>query len=79
VNIRVEDFDIAVGFNFARQHLARNSSLDAQGLWPRTVQPEWNAFEVEYDVGCVFNDTGDRRKLVQDAFDLHSRYGRAFD
>src|SRR5581483_6168228 len=79
MNVRVEDFNIAVGFDLARQHLARHSALDAQCLWPHPVQLKRNALEVEDDVGGVFDDTGDRREFVQYAFDLDRRDGGAFD
>ena len=36
-------------------------------------------FEIENDVGGVFDNSGNRRELVQNAFDLDRRDGRAFD
>src|SRR5205807_4532184 len=43
------------------------------------VQLDGHLLEVENDVRGILNDAGNRRKLVQNAFDFHGRDRRALD
>jgi hypothetical protein len=49
------------------------------GLRLVAVQLERHLFEVQDDVGGVFDNARNRRKFVQHALDLDGRDGRAFD
>ena len=43
------------------------------------MQFQRNLFQVEYDVGGIFDDAGYGLKFVQHAFDFDGSNGRAFD
>src|SRR5258707_11748181 len=79
MDVRIQDLDFGVGLDLARQHLAGYAAFDAKRLRPKTMQLKRDSFEVEYDIGRVFDDARYRRELVQHALDLHSRYSCSLD
>src|SRR6185436_10025141 len=68
-----------VDFDLTRNELTRLGPPDAQRLRTRAVQLERDSLEIEDDVGRVLDDTGDRRELVQHAFDPHGGDRGALD
>ena len=79
VDVLVENFDVAVGFDHAGGNDAGLISAQINRFRRVARKLERNLLQVQDDVGRVFDDAGDRLELVQHAFDLHGGYGRAFD
>ena len=71
VDILVEKLDIGVVFDVSRSVNTGLSPFEIDRFSLFAVQLEWNLLQVENDIGCIFDHARDRRKLVQDAFDLH--------
>ena len=79
VDVFVEHFDIAIGFDHAAGDYARLIGAQVDGFRRVAGQLERNLLQVEDDVGRVFDHAGDRLEFVQHAFHLHRGDGRAFD
>ena len=65
------------GLDLAGAHLAGAGRAQPHPLRPVAVHPQADAFDVEHDIGNVFEHARQRGKLVQDALDLDRRYGGA--
>src|SRR5581483_10567717 len=79
VDALVEDLDVGVGLDHAAGDNARLVGAQVDGFRTFPVELEGNLLEVQDHVGGVFDDSGDRLELVQNAFDLDGGDGRAFD
>ncbi len=79
VNVAIEHFHVGVGFDLAAAHGAWSFHVQAHGLDAIPAELEGNLFEVEDDVGGVFNDARYRAEFMLDAFDAHGGNGRAFN
>ncbi len=79
VDVLIEHFHIAVGLDRAARNHARLIGAQVNRLWTISSKFERNLFQVEDDVGGVFDDAWYRLELMQHAFDLHRGNGRAFD
>src|SRR5262249_4031323 len=60
-------------------HLTRYASFNVKRLGLSTVQLEGNPFQIEYDVGCIFDYTRYRRELVEHTLDFYCGNRRTFD
>ena len=79
VDVFVENFDVAVGFDHAAGDHAGLIRAQVDRFRRIAGELERNLLEVEDDVGRVLDHAGDRLELVQHAFHLHRGDGRAFD
>ena len=79
VHVAVEHFDVGVGLDLAAAHIARLIHGEADGFDSLAHDLEGNLFQVEDDIGGVFDHARNRAEFVLDAFDAHRRDGRAFD
>src|SRR5581483_4274921 len=79
VNVFVEHFDIAVGFNHAGGNNTRLIRTQIDRLRRVATQLEWDLLQVQDDVGRIFNHAGDRLELVKHAVNLDGGNSRAFD
>jgi len=68
--IRVEDLDVVPGFDLAGMDLARSGGPEAHPLRALAMHAQADAFDVQNDVGDVFENPRQRGKLVQYALDL---------
>src|SRR5882724_5686589 len=71
VDVFVEHFDISVSLDHAGGHYARLVGAKIDRLRSVTAQLERNLFQIEDDVGSIFDNSGDRLELVQNAFNFH--------
>ena len=79
INIRVENLNVAVGFDHARSDHAGNIGAQVERLRPVAIQLERNLLQVQNDVGRILDNARDRLELMQYAFDSHGRNRRAFN
>ena len=79
VDILVEHFHVAIGFDHARSNNAGLVSLQVDGLGAIAGELEGNLLQVEDDVGGVFHHAGNGLELMQHAFNLHRGHGCAFN
>ena len=79
VDVFVENFDVAIGFDHAGGDDARLIGAQIDRLRRIAAQLERNLLQVQDDVGRVFDHAGNRLELVQHAFHLDGGDGRAFD
>jgi hypothetical protein len=79
IDILVQHFDIAIGFDHAAGDDPGLIGAQIDGLGSITAQLEWNLLEVEDDVGGVFHHTRNRLELVQHAFDFDGGDGSSFN
>jgi hypothetical protein len=79
IHILVENLDIAIGLNVGSgQHTGR-IGFEVNCFRSFAVQTKRNLLEVQDDIGGIFDDSRDRRKLMQNAFNLDGRDRRTFD
>ncbi len=79
VNVFVENFDVAIGFDHAGSDNARLIGAQINRLGSVAAQLERNLLQVQDDVGRVFNHSGNGLEFVQHAFNLDGGDCRAFD
>ena len=79
VNVFVQHFDVAIGFDHAAGDHAGLIGAQVNRLRRIARKLERNLLQVEDDVGRVLDHAGDRLEFVQHAFHLHRGDGRAFD
>jgi hypothetical protein len=79
VRLGLEDLDVCVALDVLGPHDARLVHAQIQRLGVVDVQLQRNLLEVEDDIGRVFDDARDGRKLVQHAVDLHRGDRRSLD
>ncbi len=79
VDVLVQDFDVAVGFNHAGGNHTGLIGTQIQCLRPLAGELEGNLLEVQNDVGRVFDDAADGLELVEHALDANRGNRGAFD
>src|SRR5581483_8632746 len=79
VHILVEDFNVSVGLDHAAGHDPRLVYFEIDCLRSFAVQLEGDLFQVEDNIGRIFDHAGNRLKLVQHAFNLDRSDGCALD
>ena len=79
MHVAIEHFDVGVGLDLAAAHVARLIHVQAHGLDALAHNLEGNLFEVEDDIGGVFDHARNGAEFVLDAFDADGGDGRAFD
>src|ERR1700674_3951528 len=76
---RIEDLDRGVSGQIGRRNLSLLLRVEGQDLLVGRVHLDGNLLQIQDDVRHVLDNTGERRELVQHAFDLHGRDRRSFD
>ncbi len=79
VDVLVENFHVAIGFDHARGDDARLIRAQVDGLGAIAAELERDLLQVQDDVGRILHHAGDGLELVQHALDLDGRDGGAFD
>ncbi len=79
VDFLVQNFHIAVRLDHAAGYHARLIGPQVNRLGTFARKLERNLLQIQDDVGRILDYSGNRLELVQDTFDLHCRYGCAFD
>ena len=79
VNVLVEHFHIAIGFDHAARNHTRLIGAEVNCLRTISRKLERDLLHVEDDIGRVFYHARDRLELMQHAFNLHRGNRRAFD
>ncbi len=78
-NVLVQNLDVTVCLDHAGGDHAGLVSAQIKRLGAIARQLERNLFQIQDDVGCVFNHAADRLELVQNAFNADGRNCRALD
>ena len=79
IDVLVQDFDVAVGFDHARGDHAGLVGAQIERLGTFARELEGNLLEVQDDVGRIFDHAGDGLELVQHALDANRGDRRALD
>src|SRR5437867_5838353 len=79
IDVLVENLDIRIVFDIARGVDARLKPFQINRLAFIAVYFQRDLFQVENDVGRIFDDAWNRRELVQHTFDLHRGDRSALD
>ena len=70
MQIFIDDLHLIIGLDVAGSHFALTGCVNINGLHTVAVHFRNNSLDVQNDLGNVFLDAGDRRKLVLNACDL---------
>src|SRR5688572_10182086 len=79
VDVLVENLDVGIVFDVRGSIAAGLCTLEVDQLRAFAVELQRNLFKVQDDIRGVFDDSGNRGKLVQDALDVYSCNGGTLD
>ena len=79
VQISVEHFDVVVGLDLAAHDFARSLDIQTRDAHAFADHLERNLFQVEDDIGGVFDHAGNGAELMRHAIDTHAGDGGAFN
>src|SRR5262249_7668178 len=79
IHALIEHGEVRVFLDLRAGDDARLLDIEIDGLRQVVVQLDGHLLQVEDDVRGILDHAGDRRELVQYAFDFHGRDGRTLD
>src|SRR5271154_2414946 len=79
IDVLIEHGDVRVFFDLCGGYRPGNIDVQRDGLGLVGIQFQRNRLQVEDDIGRVLDNSGDGRKFMQHALDLHRGNSRAFN